>query len=68
MNEDAENLEEFEPWVDAHAVAAHLSCGIATVYRRVNSGHIPKPRRIGSTMARWRLSEVDTYILEKQAA
>lgn len=39
-------------------VAALYGCSPATVWRRVQSGHIPKPRKIGLRTTCWQVGEL----------
>lgn len=52
--------EAGEHYVDVRAVAARLSVSVATVYRMVQRGQLPAPRKTGiggSGRSRWLLSE-----------
>lgn len=46
-------------------VAARLNCGVATVWRNVQRGNLPKPVRIGG-LTRWRPSDI-AAVLAKAA-
>lgn len=39
-------------------VAAHLTIGVATVWRQVKAGNLPAPVRIGGA-TRWRRAEIE---------
>ncbi|MBF4041895.1 transcriptional regulator [Burkholderia pseudomallei] len=43
--------------VDVQTVAALYGCSVATAWRRVRSGLIPSPERIGGT-TRWRAGDL----------
>ncbi|NLF07620.1 MAG: helix-turn-helix domain-containing protein [Pirellulaceae bacterium] len=46
---------------DVKTVAAKLDCSPRTVYRLVDAGRMPAPRRIASLL-RWDLDEIDQWI------
>lgn len=46
--------------------ARHLGCSVATVWRRVADGTLPKPIKIGG-MTRWSMSEIAKAIEEAKA-
>lgn len=43
--------------IDVKAVAAVEGCSVATVWRRVSSGLLPAPEKIGGT-TRWRVGAI----------
>jgi predicted DNA-binding transcriptional regulator AlpA len=43
-------------------VAALYGCSQATVWRRVKSGHIPKPRKIGQRTTCWQVGELRAHL------
>ncbi len=54
------NLETAATW-NADEVAAYIGCHVATVWRKVHSGDIPKPIKIvGRTV--WRRAEIEALI------
>ncbi|MFN3259893.1 MAG: helix-turn-helix transcriptional regulator [Pikeienuella sp.] len=54
------NLETAVTW-NADEVAAYLGCHVATVWRKVHSGDLPKPIKIvGRTV--WRRAEIEALI------
>lgn len=42
-------------------VAAHLTIGVATVWRQVKVGNLPAPVRIG-TATRWRRTDIEAAL------
>jgi predicted DNA-binding transcriptional regulator AlpA len=39
----------------------------ATIYRWVNSGHFPKPIHLGANMVRWKVSDIEAWIVVREA-
>jgi excisionase family DNA binding protein len=48
---------------DVKTVADKLDCSPRTVYRLVDSGRMPAPRRVASLL-RWDLEEIDRWIAD----
>ena len=48
-------------------LAEFLSCSIATLYRRVKSGELPEPVKIGG-LIRWRSSDIRDALGIRDAA
>ena len=40
----------------------------ATIYRWVKSGHLPKPIQLGANMMRWKASDIEAWMEEREAA
>jgi prophage regulatory protein len=40
----------------------------ATIYRWVKSGHLPKPIQLGANMVRWKASDIEAWMEEREAA
>jgi predicted DNA-binding transcriptional regulator AlpA len=47
--------------LDSRQTAHKLGISRATLYRRHNGGHVPKPMRLGGCV-RWRRSELEAWI------
>lgn len=67
INKTRQALENFqylpnEAHTEAQVVAALYGCSLATVWRWVKSGHIPKPRRIGQRTTRWQVGELRAHL------
>ena len=39
----------------------------ATIYRWVKSGHFPKPIHLGANMVRWKVSDIQEWMDEKES-
>jgi prophage regulatory protein len=56
-------LENFDrlpgnAFVRVPVVATLFGCSTPTVWRRVKSGHIPKPKKIGPRMTAWNVADL----------
>jgi prophage regulatory protein len=40
----------------------------ATIYRWIKEGSFPKPVRLGANMVRWKASDIEAWMLEKEMA
>lgn len=47
-----------EAFVPLQVVCNLYSCAPATAWRRVKSGHIPSPHRLGARSSRWNVGEL----------
>jgi excisionase family DNA binding protein len=47
--------------IDVRAVAEMLGCSERHVYRLVDSGRMPRPRKLGA-LCRWSRAEIDSWI------
>jgi hypothetical protein len=57
--------KEFEPFIDAAAVAAHIGMSSRTVTKKARDGSIPAHPLSGTIRRTWgfKLSEIDAFIL-----
>ena len=42
-----------------------ISC--ATIYRWIKEGRFPRPVRIGANMVRWKVSDVEVWMIDREA-
>lgn len=68
-----EALQEFDRLPDAAhvrapVVAGLLSCSLPTVWRRVKSGAIPRPRKLGANTTAWNVGELRRALAKPEAA
>lgn len=52
----------FEQLLQLRAVMQMTSLGSSTIYRKIDKGEFPRPRRLGENCVRWRLSDVQSWI------
>ena len=50
--------------VSVHVVCAIFGCSTATVWRRVRSGHLAAPHRIGMRSTRWSVADLRVALSE----
>ena len=55
-------IRDIDPLVSMHDVCAMTRLSRATIYRRLEDGSFPPPKRIGGTTIRWPLSVVRQWI------
>jgi predicted DNA-binding transcriptional regulator AlpA len=53
-------------YVRLPVVTALFACSPATVWRRVSSGHIPKPRKLSLRITGWNVGELRQALGETQ--
>ena len=51
-----------EAFVGVHVLAALLSCSVATVWRRAQSGQLAQPIKLGEQTTRWRVGVVRAHL------
>jgi prophage regulatory protein len=51
-----------EQLLQLRAVMQMTSLGSSTIYRKIDKGEFPKPRKLGDNCVRWRLSDVQHWI------
>lgn len=66
-------LENFDrlpasAFVRLPVVAALFGCSAPTVWRRVQSGHIPQPRKLGPRVTAWNVGELREALSALEAA
>ena len=49
-------------YLSAKDIARLLKISVRTVWRLTTLGHLPRPVRIGTKLARWREQEVHAYL------
>lgn len=59
MNQQTEIKAAAVLW-DVRQVAAHMGCGVSTVWRWKTLGQIPKPMKIGG-LVRWRREDIERF-------
>ena len=57
-----------EKILDRNAVAEATGLSIPSIYRLMQSGHFPRPIRIGLRNVRWRESEIEQYLESRPVA
>ncbi len=58
----AEKAQSGAALLTARQVAELLQISPRSVYRLSDSGHIPKPQKVGTTLSRWSRAELEKWI------
>ena len=62
-----EDVEKEEKLLRMDAVLRRIACSRSTLYRELESGHFPKPLRLGIRGVAWRASDLDRWIAGRAA-
>ena len=47
---------------------AEFKISSATIYRWMSEGNLPKPIHLGANMVRWKTSDIEAWLTEREAA
>jgi len=62
-------LIEFDsPYQTRHDLEKLLKVSPATIYRWIKEGNFPKSVRLGANMVRWKASDIEAWMTEREAA
>ena len=62
-------LIEFEnPLIKRQELEKALTVSSATIYRWIKEGNFPKPVRLGANMVRWKASDIEEWMMQKEVA
>mgnify|MGYP000315344389 FL=1 len=53
--------------IKCHEIQADFTLSRATIYRWMKEGKFPKPIHLGANMVRWKKSDIDNWLAEKEA-
>ena len=53
--------------IKCHEIQADFTLSRATIYRWMKEGKFPKPIHLGANMVRWKKSDIDNWLAEKDA-
>ena len=53
--------------IKCHEIQADFTLSRATIYRWMKEGKFPKPIHLGTNMVRWKKSDIDNWLAEKEA-
>ena len=60
---------EFEsPLIIRQELETAFKVSHATIYRWIKEGSFPKPVRLGANMVRWKASDIEIWMTEREAA
>lgn len=55
-------MEQIPQMLTAREVCSALKISLATLYRSISAGRLPKPVKIGERASRWRSSDLAEFI------
>ena len=53
--------------IKCHEIQADFTLSRATIYRWMKEGKFPKPIHLGTNMVRWKKSDIDNWLAEREA-
>ena len=53
--------------IKCHEIQADFTLSRATIYRWMKEGKFPKPIHLGTNMVRWKKSDIDDWLAEREA-
>ena len=56
------------PYKTRHELEKLLKVSPATIYRWIKAGQFPKPVHLGANMVRWKASDIQEWIAERDVA
>ena len=60
--------EHDSPYKTRHELEKLLKVSPATIYRWIKEGNFPKPVRLGANMVRWKISDIEAWMTQKEIA
>ena len=68
LEEDSMIIEFDSPYQTRNQLEKLFKVSPATIYRWIKEGNFPKPVRLGANMVRWKASDIETWIIQKEVA
>jgi predicted DNA-binding transcriptional regulator AlpA len=59
-------IEFDSPYQTRHQLEKLLQVSPATIYRWIKEGNFPKPLRLGANMVRWKASDIEAWIKDRE--
>ena len=56
------------PYQTRHQLEKLFKVSLATIYRWIKEGKFPKPVRLGANMVRWKASDIEAWMMQKEKA
>jgi len=56
------------PYQTRQQVEKLIQVSRATIYRWTKEGNFPKPVKLGANMVRWKTSDIEAWLTEREAA
>jgi prophage regulatory protein len=61
-------IEFDSPYQTRQQVEKLIQVSRATIYRWTKEGNFPKPVKLGANMVRWKTSDIEAWLTEREAA
>ena len=61
-------IEFDSPYQTRHQLEKLFKVSPATIYRWIKEGKFPKPVRLGANMVRWKASDIEEWMIQKEMA
>jgi prophage regulatory protein len=61
-------IEFDSPYQTRQQVEKLIQVSRATIYRWTKEGNFPKPVKLGANMMRWKTSDIEAWLTEREAA
>jgi len=68
LEEDTMIIEFDSPYQTRHDLENLLKISPATIYRWIKEGNFPPPVRLGANMVRWKASDIEAWMMQKEVA
>ena len=59
-------IEFDSPYQTRHQLEKLLKVSPATIYRWIKEGKFPKPVRLGANMVRWKASDIEAWMTDRE--
>ena len=56
------------PYQTRHQLEKLFKVSPATIYRWIKEGNFPPPVRLGANMVRWKASDIEAWMMQKEVA
>ena len=68
LEEDTMSIEFDSPYQTRQELQKLFKVSPATIYRWIKEGNFPKPVRLGANMVRWKVSDIEAWVTQKEIA
>ena len=56
------------PYQTRHQLEKLFKVSPATIYRWIKEGNFPKPVRLGANMVRWKATDIEAWMMDREAS
>ena len=61
-------IEFDSPYQTRHQLENLFKVSPATIYRWIKEGNFPKPVRLGANMVRWKATDIEAWMMDREAS